>query len=149
MNQKYKFKWIYNTKSNRLENYDYSSNWWYFITICTKDREKHFGKIHNQKMVLNEYGKIVFDEIQNIKNYNNFTLVDEFIVMPDHLHLIILLNKNQLVETSIYGVSYNDVLNNDVSDNGVSHNDVSKKRNCHKWGKKKCHKWAFLREKLL
>ena len=54
----YKYKQIYNPKSNRLQDYNYSQNWWYFITICTKDRENYFGEIINWKMILNEYGKI-------------------------------------------------------------------------------------------
>ena len=42
MEAEYKFKERYNPKSNRLQNYDYSANGRYFITICTKDRENYF-----------------------------------------------------------------------------------------------------------
>lgn len=92
MSQDYKFKEKYNQKSNRLQDYDYSSGWGYFITICTKNRENYFGEIVNWTMVLNEWGKIVFDGIKNIENYNEFSSVDEFVVMPNHLHLIIMVS---------------------------------------------------------
>jgi REP element-mobilizing transposase RayT len=57
-----KFQNKYRIKSNRLQNYDYSSSGAYFITICTKNREHFFGKIINGKMVLNDLGKIVKSE---------------------------------------------------------------------------------------
>ena len=41
-------------KPLRLKNYDYSQNWFYFVTICTKARENHFGEIINWEMILNE-----------------------------------------------------------------------------------------------
>ena len=45
-------------KPNRLQNYDYSQNGYYFVTICVKDKLEHFGKIQNEKMIFNEYGEI-------------------------------------------------------------------------------------------
>ncbi len=87
MEIEYKFKQIYNPKSNRLQNYDYGANWWYFITICTKDREHYCGEILGGKMILNDFWKIVFDEIKNI-----WILLDEFVIMPNHIHLIIIIN---------------------------------------------------------
>jgi len=41
------------------KDYDYSQNGYYFVTICTKNKAEHFGKIINGEMILNEYGKIV------------------------------------------------------------------------------------------
>jgi REP element-mobilizing transposase RayT len=89
MNPEYKFKQIYNTKSNRLQNYDYSSNWWYFITICTKNRESYFGEIINWKIVLNEYWEIVKKYYFEIPRHFSNVLIDEFIIMPNHVHFII------------------------------------------------------------
>jgi REP element-mobilizing transposase RayT len=63
-------------------------------------------------MILNEYGDIIFDEINNIEK------IDEFIVMPDHIHLILFIENKNTVETSIYRVSNNnELLNNNVSNN--------------------------------
>ncbi len=45
---------IKNRKLNRLKNYDYSKSGYYFVTICTKNREHFFGEIKNAKMILND-----------------------------------------------------------------------------------------------
>jgi len=107
MQPEYKFKKIYSPKSNRLQNYDYGSNWWYFITICTKDRQNYFGEIIDWKMILNDFWKIVFDEIIKIPKMKENILLYEFIIMPNHIHLILMINND--VETTIYRVSNNDV----------------------------------------
>ncbi len=104
MKPEYKFKYKYTPQSTRLQNWDYASNGHYFITICTKDRQNYFGEIKNNQIILNEYGKIVYDEIKNINNYNKLIMIDEFIIMPNHIHGILIIDNNT-VETSIYGVS--------------------------------------------
>jgi putative transposase len=48
-----------NRKANRHKNYNYSSSGYCFVTICTKNSISLFGKIENNKMILNEYGEIV------------------------------------------------------------------------------------------
>jgi REP element-mobilizing transposase RayT len=73
----------------RLTNYDYSQNGMYFVTICTKNREHLFGEIVDKKIVLNNIGKIVLKELENIKNYFPDVHLDEFIIMQNHVHLII------------------------------------------------------------
>ena len=45
-------------------------------------------------MVLNKFGQIVFNEIKNISEYKKNVKIDEFIVMPNHVHIIIIINKN-------------------------------------------------------
>jgi putative transposase len=57
----YYYKNKYRIDSNRLDGYDYGSNGYYFITICTKDRIEYFGKIVNGKMQLskNSIGSII------------------------------------------------------------------------------------------
>ncbi|MCF7796112.1 transposase [Patescibacteria group bacterium] len=83
---------IHNRKSYRLKNYDYSSNGYYFITICTKDMIKHFGEIINEKMILNWKGKTVEACWKNIENHYGFVENHEFIIMPDHIHGILKIN---------------------------------------------------------
>ncbi len=76
-------------RSIRMRGFDYSAPNDFFITICTIDREPLFGKIENGEMNLSEYGKIVkmtWDEIP--LHYSNIEL-DEFVVMPDHVHGIV------------------------------------------------------------
>lgn len=54
-----KFKDTFRIESVRFQEWDYASPWWYYVTINTKDHVEYFGKIENEKMVLNELGKIV------------------------------------------------------------------------------------------
>jgi len=62
-------------KRNRMLGFDYSSEAIYFLTICCKDREHHFGEIKNDKLILNEYGKITDTQIQWLeKQYPYFVL---------------------------------------------------------------------------
>lgn len=82
-------------KSYRLKNYDYSSNGYYFITICTKNMIKHFGEIIDGKMILNWKGKVVRRCWKNIENHYNFVENYEFIIMPDHIHGILKINHNR------------------------------------------------------
>ncbi len=77
-------------KQNRLNNYDYSQNGAYFITICTKNKECIFGSIVGcdahiaPKIILTEYGKIAKKHIELIPG------IDKYVIMPNHIHLIIL-----------------------------------------------------------
>ena len=75
------------------DNYDYSSEGAYFITICAKDRECLFGEIVDEKMILNDLGKIAFDEWQKTEEIRKNILVDEFVIMPNHLHGILMINE--------------------------------------------------------
>ena len=54
-----KFRGKFRTTSHRLKNFDYASNGAYFVTIVTNRRKHFFGKIVNNKMVLNKLGKIL------------------------------------------------------------------------------------------
>jgi len=107
MDIEYKFNYRHNPKSNRLENYDYSENWGYFITICCKDRVEYFWEIVEGEMILNEYGKIVEEDLLNLEKYYNNVIISGFIVMPDHIHFNIFIEKNVFVkdvsEKHLYG----------------------------------------------
>ena len=65
-------------KQIRLRKYDYSNAGWYFVTICTQNRECLFGNIVNDKMILNEYGLIVNKYWLMIPNHFNNVELDEF-----------------------------------------------------------------------
>jgi REP element-mobilizing transposase RayT len=82
---------IHYRKSIRLKDYDYSQTGGYFVTICTKNRQCVFGEIIEGQMVLNDAGWMVqrvWDEIPG--NYPGIE-TDVFIVMPDHIHGIIII----------------------------------------------------------
>lgn len=77
--------------SIRLPGYDYSAAGWYFVTICTQGRECLFGEIDNGKMVLNEFGEIMRGEWLKTSAIRPNVLLDEFVIMPNHLHGIIVI----------------------------------------------------------
>lgn len=79
-------------KLNRKSGHDYSTTSWYFITICIKDQKHWFGYIHNNKMVLNDVGKIVENQWLWLFNQYNYIDMDEFNVMPNHFHGLIKIN---------------------------------------------------------
>jgi len=78
-------------KKLRLEWYDYSSNGYYFITICTHNRENYFWEIIEWKMILNQYWDIVQQSILDTDELRKNIEIDEFIVMPNHVHLILVI----------------------------------------------------------
>ena len=79
-------------KPNRLKNYDYSNSGWYYITICTKDPKKYFGRIENGKMVLNRIGNIVDEFWNKIETLHQNIDLDYYVIMPNHIHGIIIIN---------------------------------------------------------
>ena len=72
---------------------DYSLPGKYFVTICTRDKRKWFGTIVNGEIQLSDIGKIAFNLWNEIpQHFPNITL-DEYIIMPDHIHGIIIINR--------------------------------------------------------
>jgi len=85
---------IHKRRSIRLKGYDYSQPGYYFVTICTKNRECLFGHIEGDAMLMNDAGlvlELAWNDIPN--HYPNISL-DAFIVMPNHVHGIIVINDN-------------------------------------------------------
>jgi len=76
-------------RSTRLPEYDYTQPGAYFITICVKDRRYRLGAIIDEEMVFSKEGEILQDVWEGLpKHYPNIKL-DEFVVMPNHVHGII------------------------------------------------------------
>ncbi|MFM7383878.1 MAG: transposase [Microcystaceae cyanobacterium] len=83
-------------QSIRLRNYDYSQPGYYFLTTCTDKKQCWFGEIQNDRMCLNQIGKIVAEEWLNTPQIRlNFQL-DQWVIMPNHLHGIVIINKHIL-----------------------------------------------------
>ncbi len=85
----------FHRQSIRLEKYDYSSNGAYFVTICTAQRLHLFGEIVNATMQLHDFGKIAHDCWLELPNHFPQILLDEFVVMPNHVHGIVLIQSEQ------------------------------------------------------
>jgi len=104
----------YRVESARRKGFDYSRPGSYFVTICTKNKQHLFGEIisgdqndrnvKSQKMIINAYGKIVNDCWNELPDHYSYIRLDAFIVMPDHVHGIIIID-NPLDENKYPGLS--------------------------------------------
>jgi REP element-mobilizing transposase RayT len=89
----------YRSESARAQWWDYGWNGAYFITICTADREHYFGEIKNGKMILSPTGVIADLLWHEIINHSKFVELGGFVVMPNHIHGILILDKpNEFVD---------------------------------------------------
>ncbi len=79
----------YRTETTRFRGWDYGNPGHYFITITTKNRERFFGEIHDGDVLLSGMGEIARDLWMEIPEHFVHVELDEFIVMPDHVHGII------------------------------------------------------------
>src|SRR5262245_26396057 len=77
-------------KRLRLPGYDYSSAGAYFVTICAAGRGSIFGEVIDAKVQLNVLGRCVEEAIAAIPGHHD-VVIDASIVMPDHVHAILVL----------------------------------------------------------
>jgi putative transposase len=78
-------------RSIRLPEYDYSKAGSYFITICTFEKGLFFGKIIDGKIVLSSIGEMARNYIEEIPKHFENVFIDEFVIMPNHIHFIITI----------------------------------------------------------
>lgn len=88
-------------RSIRLKGYDYAEAGAYFVTICTKGRVCLFGEIVNGDMQLNEFGKIVMATWADLPAHYAGVELDAFVVMPNHVHGIVVLTSGGLPRTDV------------------------------------------------
>jgi len=79
----------YKVDSARLSDWDYSWAGYYFFTICTKNRQNFFGEIRKGIMGLNELGCVAWKYWHELSKHYFECVLDEFIVMPNHVHGVI------------------------------------------------------------
>jgi putative transposase len=109
MNNDY-YKDKYRVPSTRLKGYNYSQDGVYYVTICTKNRICFFGDVKNAKMRLSSLGKIADKCWRNIPQHFVFVELDEFVVMPNHVHGVIVINKKRKpVETQYIASLQNEI----------------------------------------
>ena len=88
-------------KHNRLKDYDYSQNGYYFITICTAEKSKILGDISvgancvSPKTVYSEIGKLVDENISVLNDIYETVRVDKYVIMPNHIHLIVAIQNGR------------------------------------------------------
>jgi len=80
-------------RSIRLRGHDYSQEGEYYVTLCVQDRQRAFGEIQNGRMLLSEIGNIASACWIEIPRHFPRVLLDEFVIMPDHMHGILILKE--------------------------------------------------------
>ena len=86
---------MYNRRSPRLRNYDYTQGGAYFVTICSYGSALIFGYVADGKMLLNDLGKLVDEEWRKTAAVRPTVELDLYIVMPNHIHGILLVAEHQ------------------------------------------------------
>ncbi len=89
-----------NRKKNRLKDFDYASQHYYFVTICTNKKICFFGKNKS----LNKFGSIAEKELINIEKHFSNVEIDKYVIMPNHIHAIIAIY-NKKEEEKVLGLS--------------------------------------------
>ncbi len=92
MNKKIKLP---NRRSIRLKEYDYRQTGYYYITICSYKRRCIFGNIKDEKISLSSIGNIVKTTWEQTTKHFHFAMLNEFVVMSNHFHAIIYIEKQQ------------------------------------------------------
>ena len=84
-------------KMNRLEGYDYAQPGCYFVTICTKNKERILGQVtkaeetQQSKMILSPCGQLAEEAILAIEQVYQGVRVEKYAIMPNHVHLLLSL----------------------------------------------------------
>ena len=100
-------------KRMRLKNYDYSTPGCYFVTILTHNRQKLFWDYDK----LNDIGRMVEKDICSLSAHFNDVKVDNYIVMPDHVHLLVTIgcdaleNNDKMILAEVLGENIHSKLN--------------------------------------
>ena len=91
---------LHHRRSIRLQGYDYTKIGAYFVTICTFQREALFGDVIDGQMQLNRIGQIITSLWQAIPHHFPNVKLDEFVLMPNHLHGIVIIAKQEMQANS-------------------------------------------------
>lgn len=88
-------------KKIRLKDYNYSKQGVYFITICVDKRLNLLGRINNKNYIeLSKEGRIVEKYIKTIEEIYTNIIIDEYVIMPNHIHLLIIINSENNITIS-------------------------------------------------
>ena len=84
-------------KHPRLRSYDYSLTGAYFVTICTKNRERTLSRVVGRGLAPAEieytkFGEIARDQLLSLEKRYSFLTIDKYVIMPNHIHVIFVMN---------------------------------------------------------
>lgn len=125
------FKDRYRVETGRLNDWDYTSSGYYFVTICTRNRECSLGDVINGVINLSAIGEIVAEEWQKTAKIREYVEMDEWVIMPNHIHGIVIIcdqtlqrgasNRNSLIrETFKQELAISETPKTETSHRGVS-----------------------------
>jgi REP element-mobilizing transposase RayT len=98
-------------RSVRLKGYDYSASGAYFVTICTQNRACLFGEVRNGAVALNRAGEIAQSSWNGLPARFSWIGLDAFVVMPNHVHGIILVGAQFIAPATVFGNRKTGVMN--------------------------------------
>lgn len=99
MNNPERYRDKYRIESTRLQHWDYRWSAAYLITICTQNRNHYFGKILNNEMILSPIGAIADVLWYELPNRNKHVRLGKYVIMPNHVHMILILqNDNDIAD---------------------------------------------------
>ena len=106
-------------RSIRLRGYDYARAGAYFITIVTEGRECLFGQVAGGEMRLNDAGRMLWDEWKALAHRFPSVELDEFVVMPNHVHGIVRIVGASLVDAHDGSIYYEHIIRDGASLNRI------------------------------
>ena len=104
---------FYRRNSLRLKNFNYTKPCVYFITMCVNQHLCLFGEVNDRKLKLNAAGKMIANVFTNIRIYYKGTVLDTYIVMPNHFHGIIIIDHT--VGASLCGRPYENIIGGELN----------------------------------
>lgn len=87
----------FRVETSRLRTYDYSADGIYYVTICTRKKIPYFGEIKSGKMILSDVGAIIEKFWLQIPSHFPSIFLDDYIVMPDHIHAILIIDQKNIM----------------------------------------------------
>ena len=87
-------------KQIRLRNFDYSLNNFYFVTVCTHNKAPLF---RTDSFCLTQYGKLAESELLNIPNHFPALSIDKYVIMPNHIHAILVIDATPTTSSPALG----------------------------------------------
>jgi len=99
----------FRVESARLKEWDYSNPWWYYITINTRNHNSYFGAVVNREMNLNKLGLVAEKYWNEIPKHYKSVEIDYYVIMPNHIHGIIIINNSRDVACNVSTNKYSQI----------------------------------------